>query len=359
MKKNLFFVALAAFALVACDKDGETLAAPEGTVELPNEQIAWDGMQTSVLINANCDWSIRCDSKFATFSPAEGNAETKQVKVTIAPNTTNEALNIPFSVILKGANGESKEIHESILVPEPSLTYGGDTYKVVYLNDGKFWMAEPLAYLPQGVEASDAPSANSKDIVFYPYSSDGTTCTALKDAASIKAKGYLYKALAVFGDSINENNYGEFEGAQGICPDGWHIPTRAEYIALLGYSNKSTYAQETAAIVDTTACYYDKNYNGSSVRILNEAGFNFVLSGTIANNIYQKMILSDSNCSVQSYLGNPSLTYVWTSSPHTATQFFAAMTTFNKTTYPEGRVTLAYADVNKGANQVRCVRDAK
>lgn len=359
MKKNLFFVALAAFALVACDKDGETLAAPEGTVEFPNEQIAWDGMQTSVLINANCDWSIRCDSKFATFSPAEGNAETKQVKVTIAPNTTNEALNIPFSVILKGANGESKEIHESILVPEPSLTYGGDTYKVVYLNDGKFWMAEPLAYLPQGVEASDAPSADSKDIVFYPYSSDGTTCTALKDAASIKAKGYLYKALAVFGDSIKEENIGKFEGAQGICPEGWHVPTRAEYIALLGYSNKSTYAQETAPIVDTTACYYDTAYKGSKVSLLNEAGFNFVFSGAVVNNIYGKTVISASNSTVENYYDNPVLTYIWTSSPNTATQFFAAMTTFTKAAYPEGRVTLAFADVNKSANQLRCVRNAE
>lgn len=241
----------------------------------------------------------------------------------------------------------------------PYITYGGRDYKVVQLADGNWWMAEPMAYLPEGIQPSSTPSAESADVVFYPYSIDGTTCTALTDAESIKAKGYLYKALAVFGDSINENNYGEFEGAQGICPEGWHVPTRAEYLGLLGYSNKSTYAQETAAIVDTTACYYDKAYNGSKVSLLNEAGFNFVFSGAVANNIYGKTVISASNSTVENYYDNPALTYIWTSSPNTATQFFAAMTTFTKAAYPEGRVTLTFADVNKSANQLRCVRNAE
>ena len=41
------------------------------------------------------------------------------------------------------------------------------------------------------------------------------------------------------GKEVTEENCYEFEGAQGICPEGWHIPTRPEFVGLCGLSNKA------------------------------------------------------------------------------------------------------------------------
>ena len=258
---------------------------------------------------------------------------------------------------LDGTPVKEATFNEYLDSARPYFEYDGVNYNVVKLADGRWWMAQNLAYLPRGLSASDSPSATSADFVFYPYTSDGTTCTALTDAASVRERGYLYKAEAVFGEAVTASNYSSFEGAQGICPKGWHVPTRAEYFALVGYSNKSEYLGETDAQSDSDAYYYNSVCNGGKVGELTAAGFNVQLVGAVANNIYQKLIISSSNCTVEDYYGNPSMTYYWTSSPNKANQLFALMTTFTKTGYPEGRLSLAYADVVKAGCSLRCVRD--
>ncbi len=77
--------------------------------------------------------------------------------------------------------------------------------------------------------------------IWYPYelvTIDGTlTAKALQDEASIKELGYLYDFQAALGGKeITDSNLTSFEGAQGICPKGWHIPTRLEYFNLVGNS---------------------------------------------------------------------------------------------------------------------------
>lgn len=79
-------------------------------------------------------------------------------------------------------------------------------------------------------------------------------------------------------------------------------------------------------------------------------------------------VLSESNCSVETFYGKPALTYYMTSTLYktftneddgtlSKIQFFSLMTTFTKS-YTEGRVTLAYASSVAG-QQVRCVKDAE
>ena len=231
--------------------------------------------------------------------------------------------------------------------------YDGLSYDIVTLPDGNKWMAEPLAYLPLGLSVSEDPASGK---VWYPYSSDGTNITVLKDAASIKANGYLYSYDALLGATVDENNFDKFEGAQGICPKGWHIPTRAEWFALCGYSNSSTYLGEKDAQTDETAFLWDSVAGYSTVGKFNEAGFNFTLGGTIANNAYNKLIIDSSVCSVEAYYGNPRMTYIACSSPNKSTQMFALMTTFTNS-YNKGRVSLAFATLGKCGVQVRCIKD--
>lgn len=265
---------------------------------------------------------------------------------------------------------------EGEIGPKPEdneLVYGGVTYKTVTLSNGQTWMAEPLRYIPDGMTVSNDP-ADPDAHIWYPYSTDGTTTTPLTDEASFAPKGYLYDlyaALGVEAGSITAENCYDFEGAQGICPDGWHIPTRAEYFSICGYSNKAV--GESDPIVDETALFYDSSCNGGKVALFNEGGWNYVFSGWVQKTSlagtgqYSKLMISESNCTVPEYYNNPSLTYYISSTCYQATekegqltnvQFFSMMTTFTKGAYPEGRASVAFASIASG-QQLRCIKDAE
>jgi len=95
-----------------------------------------------------------------------------------------------------------------------TLTYSGQDYSTVEIN-GECWLAENLNV---GTKVS-AGSGMSDDGVIEKYCHSDGDC-------STYGGYYLWdEAMA----------YSTTEGAQGICPDGWHIPTDAELHALEDY----------------------------------------------------------------------------------------------------------------------------
>ena len=257
------------------------------------------------------------------------------------------------------------------------FVYDGVTYPTVTLSNGSVWMARNLSYLPDGY----TPSADGTDPeahILYPYElvNDGGTpsainassAKALTDAESIEEKGYLYDAYAIFGvDEITSENIHSFEGAQGICPPGWHVPTRAEYFALCGLSNKDDSGTETGNQINEDAVFYDKTYGGGKLTLYNEGGWNYQfsgcrqLTGSSDARIYKYSLtqLYSANTTLTDYLGQPALNYIMSSTGYESSvgtlQFFSQMTTFSKV-YPEGRVNVAYATLGT-ATPVRCVKD--
>ena len=59
------------------------------------------------------------------------------------------------------------------------------------------------------------------------------------DQGSADTYGVLYNWVAAM-------NSGSKEGAQGICPNGWHIPTQAEYNTLISYVSSTSSCSGTA-----------------------------------------------------------------------------------------------------------------
>ena len=244
------------------------------------------------------------------------------------------------------------------------FVYDGVTYPTVTLSNGSVWMAKNLSYLPDGY----TPSADGTDPeahILYPYElvNDGGTpsainassAKALTDAESIEEKGYLYDAYAIFGvDEITSENIHSFEGAQGICPPGWHVPTRAEYFALCGLSNKDDSGTETGNQTDENALFYDAGYKGGKRTLFNDAGWNYQLagcrqlSGSSDARIYKYSLtqLYSGNTTLTDSLGLPALNYIMSSTGYVSSvgtlQLFSMMTTFTNA-YPEGRVNVAYA----------------
>ncbi len=263
----------------------------------------------------------------------------------------------------EGANKDFKEY-------DGYFVYKNEEYKTVKLADGSVWMAEPMRYVPEGFTASGDPAQDSH--IWKPYTIVDGVPTSSDDADLLRKNGYLYDMYAALGGSeITADNAATFEGAQGICPDGWHIPTRDDWFSLCGYSNKA--ADETAALVNDKALFYDEAYKGGKISLFNAASWNFVLSGwrqkkdyTSEGTYFQKTISSE-NSTVEEWYGLPTMTYLISSTVYKANysssdptvlnsiQFFAGMTTFTKA-YPEGRVTLAYQHCESGA-QLRCVKN--
>ena len=256
--------------------------------------------------------------------------------------------------------------------------YGGKKYPIVKLDDGRWWMAAPLAYVPAGKKVSADPVEDAG--IWYTYKIIEKNVT---EANVNNNDAYLYDYATAFGlDSYKDitygtqaewekGNYREFEGVQGICPPGWYIPTRADFLKLVGVSNKNDTVGETAAVNDNTAVYYDSSLNGggSTVVRFNEAGWNFSFMGcrsktsTAQVGAYNAAAPIDATkCSVEDWIGLPGLSQVMCSTPYkpnTAgnnTQYFCLMTTFTAA-YKTGRLTLSYGNYLHGM-EVRCVRKA-
>jgi len=96
-------------------------------------------------------------------------------------------------------------------------------YKTVKIGS-QCWLQENLRYLPS-VVASSTGSATVP--YYYVYGYNGTVLSAAVAHANYSTYGVLYNWTAALngsaGSSINPS------GVQGICPNGWHIPSDNEW----------------------------------------------------------------------------------------------------------------------------------
>ena len=227
------------------------------------------------------------------------------------------------------------------------FTYDGVKYNVVKMKDGKWWMAQNLAYLPEGCTKADHSGLEFST-----------------DPAVVAKNGYLYQAEFALGlkvgDLTSVADAQKLEAAQGICPKGWHVPTIGDITGLVG---KAVSPIET----NKNAPYYDGN-NGS-IALLNADGFNMAPAGMVSiqdntktsgllqgfNSNYPDRITSSMFCG-STYAG---VTYN-TSGDETSSvknlQFFGLMPMTNKAT--EAEYTCNGTKVSyRIAGPVRCVRN--
>ncbi len=249
-------------------------------------------------------------------------------------------------------DGADLEIDDSEQPQEPAtptIAWGGVNYKIVTLADGRTWMAENLRYVPEG----KTPSSDPADGNGIWHSAANASKTA--DPALDEKVGLLYDAATAFGvTEITAENAASFEGTQGICPKGWHIPTNAEMTGLVGYN-------ANGSLKDENAPYYDKGGN-KNLPLLDEAGFNWCFAG--ARN--QTNATATGTYLVTNY-GDVygAMTYVWgstlyqvkkddTSGALTNIQFYSFMSTYNAS---NNKVSVAYGNFKAGYS-VRCIKNA-
>lgn len=386
MKKYLIPAALVLFgaAFAGCNKEAndeekKTLPDPEVTAVSEIPVIPFYGTEFELKFTSSRNWMVTSASVNGSYdydfkySPIAGEAGESAIKLTFPANRTQEELEVELEIALldetSSTEGAFKYTFPTFKVPAPSVTdAAGNSYKAAYLG-GNYWMTENLRTIPEGMTASENPA--DKSGFWYPYVLKDVTITTndkgkevssataeiSKDEATIKAKGYLYSANVYLGGvTYGEDNYTTFEGVQGICPKGWHIPTKADFVALCGYAQSANSAgieEET----DADAPFYAEDYKGGKYDNAVKCGWNPVLSGINFNGAgYNTTVITRLNSTKEDLFEKQALTYWAGSTGYIKTQVWSMMTSFTSNGYPEGRLYTGFNNATNGV-VVRCVMD--
>ena len=256
-------------------------------------------------------------------------------------NWTNEG-EIEFE-----GEGTTEDIPVEFTEYDGYFVYDGVEYKTVTLADGNTWMAENLRFIPRGKTVSSDPLEDAG--IWYP----AANAEKVADPALVESLGLLYDAATAFGAEITAENAGSFEGAQGICPTGWHIPTAAELTGLVGHCSNS-------ALINPDAPYYDATIKGASLAALAEAGWAWQFSSarnkanTAGKGSY---IVTNYNgiYGVMSYIMGSTMYQTTTNDDGSLKniQYYYLMPTYNAS---NEKVTVAYGNFLSGVS-VRCVKN--
>ena len=243
--------------------------------------------------------------------------------------------------------GSSEDLPVEFTEYEGYFVYDGVEYKTVTLADGNTWMAENLRFIPRGKTVSSNPAEDAG--IWYP----AANVDKVADPALAETLGLLYDAATAFGAEITVDNAATFEGTQGICPTGWHIPTVAEMTGLVGHCSNS-------AMINTEGAYYDAAIKGASLAALAEAGWNW----QFASMRNKANTAGNGSYTVTNYNGVYGImSYLIGSSNYQVTknddgslknvQYYYLMPTYNAS---NEKVTVAYGNFLAGAS-LRCVKN--
>ena len=148
------------------------------------------------------------------------------------------------------------------LIINAVVDYDGNTYDAVRLGH-QIWMASNLrtTHYAKGQEipVGDTHEQDSLPFCYPPH----------ENAALF---GYYYNWIAAM-DGCNSTNNNP-SGVQGVCPDGWHLPSDAEWVELLTYiGSRSEYVCSGNAANTGKALATDYGWVGSNGSNLCNVGY--------------------------------------------------------------------------------------
>ena len=158
----------------------------------------------------------------------------------------------------------------------------GNSYNTVQIGQ-QCWMKENLrtTRYANGTSIPLGTGTNTSTTMPYRYNPND-------DANNVPAYGYLYNWPAVMhGASYSTANP---SGVQGICPTGWHVPSKAEWTQLTDYvssqdafvcgDTNTNIAKALASIVGWNTSNVDDCGPGNNPGMNNATGFSAIPAGT-------------------------------------------------------------------------------
>jgi uncharacterized protein (TIGR02145 family) len=190
---------------------------PAGTYTANIKTSAWQKSAGFISVNNEVNTpAIKSGSEIMIES------QTKSLKST--KSLIQMQYNVGDTLLFKGVAGD----HTRILTKVPTYTQTinfefvactdnqGNNYAVVTIGY-QTWMAENLREM-YSVDGPDSHSQAGPRLYVYGY--DGTDAMEAQATANYDTYGVLYNWVAA---------------NSGICPDGWHLPTDAEWTTLTDY----------------------------------------------------------------------------------------------------------------------------
>jgi uncharacterized protein (TIGR02145 family) len=157
----------------------------------------------------------------------------------------------------------------------PTVSDGTQTYDTVRIGT-QCWMQQNLNV---GTMVPSSQTQVPANVEKYCYDDDADSCHVW---------GGLYQwAMAMNGSTT--------EGARGICPAGWHVPTLTEWQTLASYVGGATVAGQA----------------------LKASGTSLWLDGNVGTDAYNFSLLPAGACFGSSFLALTADAVVWTSHPIT------------------------------------------
>ncbi len=104
----------------------------------------------------------------------------------------------------------------------------GNVYNTVQIGN-QCWMKENLRTTKYSDGTEIALGSDTSTTTAYRYNPNN-------NAGNVDTYGYLYNWKAVMGNSSSSSD--NPSGVQGICPEGWHVPSDAEWDELTDYVSK-------------------------------------------------------------------------------------------------------------------------
>ena len=163
--------------------------------------------------------------------------------------------------------------------------YDGNVYNTVQIGN-QCWMKENLRTTRYASGTSIALGSSTSTTMAYRYYPNN-------NSSNVSTYGYLYNWKAVMRNS--SSSVANPSGVQGICPDGWHVPSDAEWTQLTDYvggqsqyycsNNPENIAKALASTSNwsssTTTCAV-----GNSQSTNNATGFSALPAGHYDNSGY-------------------------------------------------------------------------
>ena len=91
-------------------------------------------------------------------------------------------------------------------------------------------MGNNLAYLP---EVSSGSEGSDSDEYYYIHGYNGNSVSEAKAEDNYETYGVLYNWPAAMAGELSSNT--NPSSVHGVCPDGWHLPSDAEWTELINY----------------------------------------------------------------------------------------------------------------------------
>jgi uncharacterized protein (TIGR02145 family) len=228
------------------------------------------GCESSTSASSDSSSSVASSSSSvvkSSSSSAKSSSSEAMSSSSSAKSSSSEAMSSSSSAKSSSSNAISSSSSSSIVYSTIKDARDNQTYRIVTIGT-QTWMAENLKYLPSVV----GPGTGSKTTPhYYVYGYNGTNVTDAKATANYNTYGVLYNWPAAMNGAASSTT--NPSGVQGVCPDGWHLPSDAEWTELTDYLGGTSDAGGKLKETGTT------HWNSPNTSATNETGFTALPGG--------------------------------------------------------------------------------